>query len=114
MDLRLPRRRFLTLSLLSLVLPRSAPADVKGPVNRPYEVDVSVLFNLLTFAIKGTVSEEIDHAAGRYRVTLTGQGTGVSTRTTGAGIIQDGRFKPTEVAERLHRPGAGEPHLADL
>jgi hypothetical protein len=28
---------------------------------------------------------------------LTGQGTGVSTRTTGAGIIQDGRFKPTEL-----------------
>lgn len=97
MDLRVPRRRFLTLSLLYLVLPRSAPADVKGPVNRPYEVDVSVLFNLLTFAIKGTISEEIDHAAGRYRLTLTGQGTGVSTRTTGAGIIQDGRFKPTEL-----------------
>ncbi|MDQ5834619.1 MAG: hypothetical protein M3550_16450, partial [Actinomycetota bacterium] len=68
MNLRLPRRRFLTLSLLSLVLPRSAPADVKGPGNRAYEVDVSVLFNLLAFAIKGTVSEEIDRVAGRYRV----------------------------------------------
>ena len=65
MDVRLPRRRFLTLSLLSLVFPRSAPADVKGPLNRSYEVDVSVLFNLLTFAIKGTVSEEIDLAAGQ-------------------------------------------------
>ena len=97
MDLRIPRRRFLTLSLLSLVFPRAAPAIVKGLVNRSYEVDVSVLFNLLTFAIKGTISEEIDQAAGRYRFTLTGQGTGVSTRTTGAGIIQDGRFKPTEL-----------------
>lgn len=97
MDLRLPRRRFLTLSLLALGLPRSAPANVKGLVSRPYEVDVSVLFNLLTFAIKGTISEEIDPTAGRYRFTLTGQGTGVSTQTTGVGVIQDGRFKPTEL-----------------
>ncbi len=97
MNLRLSRRRFLTLSLLSLALPRSVSGDVKGPVDRPYEVDVSVLFNLMSFAIKGRVQEEIDHAAGRYRVTLTGQGSGVSTRTTGAGIIQDGRYKPTEI-----------------
>ena len=31
-------------------------------------------------------------SGGRYRVALTGQGAGVSTRTEGAGIIRDGRF----------------------
>ena len=97
MDLRFPRRRFLALSLLSLVRPPVALADAKGLVDRPYEVEVSVLFNLLTFAVKGSISQEIDPAAGRYRFTLTGAGTGVSTRTTGAGVIQNGRFKPTDL-----------------
>ena len=101
MDLRFPRRRFLALALLSLARPLSATADAKGLVTRTYEVEVSVLFNLLTFAVKGTIAEEIDAAAGRYRVTLTGAGTGVSTRTTGQGIIQDGRFKPAEL-ESVH------------
>jgi hypothetical protein len=97
MDVRIPRRRFLTLPLV-LVLPhRAAAADVSGVLNRAYEADVSVLFNLLTYALRGSISEEIDRAGGRYRYTLTGQGTGVSTRTTGAGIIRDGRFKPTEI-----------------
>src|SRR5215475_13755705 len=40
---------------------------------------------------------EIDRDAGRYRVTMTGRGAGVSARTEGAGIIQDGRFKPTRI-----------------
>lgn len=96
MDVRLPRRRFLTLPLLPLLLPRAAGADVNGVINRAYEADVSVLFKLLTYAVKGTLSEEIDRAGGRYRYTLTGHGTGVSTRTAGAGIIREGRFKPTE------------------
>jgi len=97
MDPRFPRRRFLALTLLSLARPRSAPADVKGQVDRQYEIEVSVLFNLLTFAVKGTISEAIDAAAGRYRVSLSGAGTGVATQTTGQGIIQEGRFKPTEL-----------------
>ena len=88
MDLGLPRRRFLTLSLLFLVRPRSASADVKGPLNRPYEVDVSVLFNLITFALKGTVVKEIDHAAGRYRVSMNGEGTASPCTPRRAGMIQ--------------------------
>ena len=97
MDLRFPRRRFLALAILSLARPQLATADTNGLVTRTYEVEVSVLFNLLTFAVKGAISEDIDIAAGRYRLTLTGAGTGVSTRTTGQGIIRDGRFKPTEL-----------------
>ena len=97
MDDRFPRRRFLALPFFLFLAPRAAAAEVNGVITRAYEADVSVLFNLLTYALRGSITEEIDRAGGRYRYTLTGQGTGVSTRTTGAGIIRDGRFKPTEV-----------------
>jgi hypothetical protein len=97
MDCTVSRRRFLALSLLPWALPRWARADTGGRSVRAYEADIGILFKLFSFTIKGTVAEDIDRAAGRYRVTLTGQGAGVSTRTEAAGIIRDGRFKPTEV-----------------
>jgi len=97
MDVRLSRRRFLALPLLGTFFPGLAGAGTGGRLTRAYDADVGVLFNLLTFAVRGTIVEEIDRAAGRYRVTMTGQGAGVSARTDGAGIIRDGRFKPTEI-----------------
>jgi hypothetical protein len=99
---RLTRRRFLSVPLLALLAPRVAGAGLpSGAFTRAYQADLSVLFNVLSFAVEGTISEEIDRAAGRYRYTLTGQGIGISGRTTGAGIIRDGRFMPTE-ALSLH------------
>ncbi len=97
MDHTLSRRRFLALPMLPLVLPRLGLAGTDPGSTRAYEADIGILFNLMHFAVRGTIIEEIDPAAARYRVTLTGQGAGVSTRTEGAGIIRDGRFKPTEV-----------------
>ena len=99
MDRPLSRRRFLFLGLplLSLVRPGLCVADATQRVARTYHVDIGILFNVVTLGLKGTIAEDIDRAAGRYRVVLTGQGAGVSTRTEGAGIIRDGRFKPTEV-----------------
>ena len=44
----------------------------------------------------GTVTQEIDRKAGRYRVTMNGKGIGISTGTEATGLIQDGRFKPLE------------------
>jgi len=92
------RRQFLALPVLSLALGRPAPAEAAGRLDRTYQADVGVLFNLLTFALKGTIVEEIDRTAGRYQVAMTGQGVGVTARTEGAGIIQDGRFKPTALS----------------
>ena len=95
MDPWLSRRRFLALPLVALVVPRLAEAETAGRSGRAYEADIGVLFGLLTFRLKGSIVEEIDRAAGRYRVTVTGQGAGVSARTEGTGIIRNGRFKPT-------------------
>jgi hypothetical protein len=87
----------LALPLLLLGWPRLGQAATNRGSTRAYEADIGILFNVVSFTVKGTLVEEIDQVAGRYRVTLTGQGAGVSTRTDGAGIIRDGRFKPTEV-----------------
>jgi hypothetical protein len=56
---------------------------------------MGVLFDLLTFHVAGTVAEEIDHPAGRYRIVLTGEGSSISHRWESLGMIRSGRFLPT-------------------
>lgn len=92
----LSRRHFLALPLASLLLPRDASAD--KPTRRvfSYQADIGVLFDLLTYQVSGTVTEDIDYAGGRYRVVLTGEGTGVTQRGEANGIIRAGRFLPLE------------------
>jgi len=96
MDPVLSRRRFLALPLLSLLFRGSAEADARERSTRAYEVDMGVLFNLLTFTLKGTVVDEIDRPAGRYRVTVNGKGLGITAGSESVGVIRDGRFMPTE------------------
>ena len=55
---------------------------------------MGVLFDLITFNVTGTVVEDIDQAAGQYRVVLTGEGSGVTQRSESTGIIRAGRFLP--------------------
>jgi hypothetical protein len=94
---RLLSRRDLLLAPLGL-LALSGPAQARGEARNVsvYRVDVGVLFDFITFEIGGTVTEQIDHAAGRYQVTITGEGTGVSSRTQAFGVIRDDRFMPVE------------------
>jgi hypothetical protein len=92
----LSRRAFLALPLLSL-LARPAQAAHAAHLRRAYEADVGVLFNMITFALTGTIALDVDRPAARYRVAMTAQGSGVTSRTEGEGIIRDGRFKPTAV-----------------
>src|SRR6266542_3297647 len=92
----LSRRRFLALPLAGLLLPRPAGGDVRRRVVRTYEANVGVLFDLLTFGLSGTVTEEVDRALGRYRVTMSGAGAGLTAWSEAAGIIRDGRFMPSE------------------
>ena len=93
----LTRRQFLGLPIACLLLPRIA-ATAEGPHRKifSYQADIGVLFDLLTFHVTGTVTEEIDYTANRYRVVLTGEGTGVTQRTEATGIIRAGRFLPLE------------------
>ncbi|HKO89589.1 MAG TPA: hypothetical protein VJU61_00460 [Polyangiaceae bacterium] len=95
MSAKLSRRQLLGLPLGLLALPRLAIAS--SPVRKTfsYQANMGVLFDLLTFHVTGTVVEEIDHAAGRYRVVLTGEGSSVTHRTESLGMIRNGRFLPT-------------------
>ncbi|HXJ77105.1 MAG TPA: hypothetical protein VMS64_00320 [Candidatus Methylomirabilis sp.] len=99
---RLTRRGFLALPFLSLMLPRLSlvrPVRALGETVertvRAYDLNVGVLFNLLTYSVTGSVTVEVDRATGSYRVTVSGAGPGVVARSESAGIIRDGRFMPT-------------------
>jgi hypothetical protein len=89
----LSRREFLALGLL---LARPARGRAEEALRRlsSYEIQIGVLFDLLTYTITGRVVEEVDRAAGRYRVAITGEGTGVTGQVDTSGTIRDGRFLP--------------------
>jgi hypothetical protein len=90
------RRAFLAGSLPLLAIPRAAFGG--DPARQVFDcsVDAGVLFNLFTFAFKGTVVKEIDRAAGRYRVTMNGQGDSISVDTQASGMIRKEQFMPVE------------------
>ena len=98
----LSRRQFLFTSILAAahagLVPRVAGAS---QTTGSYRVDVGVLYGLLSLSLTGSVVEEIDATAARYRVTLEGQGSGATHRTDSAGVIREGRFVPEET--RTHQ-----------
>ena len=112
MAYRLSRRAFLLAPLPLALLPREALAA--PPVGEPwgFSVDVGVLFNLITFSLKGVLVKEIDHGAGRYRVTMNGEGDNISLQTDAGGVIRQGRFVPVD----LHSTSTirGRPSRLDL
>jgi hypothetical protein len=92
---RLTRRGFLALPLFALILPWQSWGEAAERTVRAYEVNVAVLFNLLRFTLVWNVIVDVDRAAGRYRVTMSGTGRGVSARSDSMGIVRRGRFMPT-------------------
>ena len=96
MALTTSRRQFLTLPVLGLLPLRAAIGRAEEQSVRSYEANVGVLFDLFTFSLKGNVTAEIDRPGARYRVTMAGEGPGVTTGTEARGVIREGRFMPTE------------------
>lgn len=93
----LTRRQLLAAIPVGLLLTRGwAHALEDGRSVMGYKLDLSVFFSFITLSLAGTVTQDIDRKAGRYRVTMEGEGTAISTRTEATGIVQDGRFKPLE------------------
>ena len=63
-----------------------------------YRVDISMLWGVIRYSVIGNMVEEIDAAEGRYRVLITGTGTGVSSRIEARGLIEPaGRHRPLEM-----------------
>ena len=87
------RRHFLALALAALGLPSRSVADTRRTTTA-YAADVGILYGLLTFHLEGTIEEAVDRAAGQYRVTASGRGTGIESRYASSGVLRDGRWAP--------------------
>jgi hypothetical protein len=88
------RRDFLTLPLALLLAPLAQAQASPVAHTAPYRVDVSLLYGVLTYRIDETLAESIDRAAGRYDVTMTGEGDGIANRIESAGTLRQGRWAP--------------------
>ena len=103
MEHLLSRRQLLAALPIGLLLGWGrAHAVEDGRSAFTYQLDLSILFNFLTLSLSGTAVQEIDRRAGKYRMTMEGQGIGISTRTEASGIIREGRFKPVETKAVHH------------
>jgi len=91
----LSRRRFLTVALATCAVPRGVVwAEVINARRSAYTVDVGILHDMLTFRLTGTVEEQVDRAAGRYDVTMAGQGMKIANRLQSHGRLIGGRWAP--------------------
>jgi hypothetical protein len=94
------RREFLTL-LLAPFLTRSSlgfgPAWAQTWSRQAgFVVDVGILYGLLHSHLDGTLTESVDRAAGRYAVTMAGEGDGIAIRIQSRGLLGQERWAPLE------------------
>jgi hypothetical protein len=94
------RRAFLLAALALAATSRRAGA---APVVRsaPYRAQAALVFGLFRFTLNGVWEDEVDRAAGRYRVRLAGEGLGAKSTFESTGVITSGRFAPTATRLRL-------------
>src|SRR5262250_4003198 len=98
MQFRLSRRAFLAAPLSLLLFPRAASAAVPStPPPQAFTVDVGILFDMINFALEGTITKTIDETAGLYRITVEGEGDKISVHTDAGGFIREGRFIPVHL-----------------
>jgi hypothetical protein len=94
------RRQFLTTLLAAMLAPSALGSGhawgALTPRAAKYVADVGMLYGALTFRVGGTLTERIDRTAGRYTVTLAGEGSGVTQRTESIGVLRQGRWSPLE------------------
>ena len=61
-----------------------------------YAADVAILYRLFSLRLSGTIDEVVDRAAGRYDVTIIGEGTSIANRIECHGVLREGRWCPTK------------------
>ena len=92
--LLMTRRHFLTLPVVLLSNPLSSLAAEESLRRGRYVADVGVLYDVLTFHLKGTIEERVNRKAGKYDVAITGDGASIATRIESSGTLRDGRWSP--------------------
>jgi hypothetical protein len=60
-----------------------------------YAADVAILYRLFSLRLAGTIDEVVDRSAGRYDVTISGEGTSIANRIECHGVLREGRWHPT-------------------
>ena len=65
------------------------------PRKTDYGADVAILYRMFNLELKGTLDEAVDRAAGRYDVTISGEGGRIANRIDCQGVLRDGRWAPT-------------------
>jgi hypothetical protein len=97
----LTRREFLALALALAAAPaRGARAQVERHRDA-FAADVGILYGVLSFHLAGTIEETVDRAAGRYTVTIRGEGTGITNHVVSSGLLRDGRWAPLATRSRF-------------
>jgi hypothetical protein len=90
------RRQFLTLVLGLVSLSRPGADAASAERTAPYVADVSLLYDLFSLHLTGTMHERVDPAAGRYTVRIEGQGAGIANRMESSGVLRGGRWAPAQ------------------
>jgi len=90
----LTRRRFLTVALATCVVPGGVAEGEVRTRRGAYTIEVGILHDMLTFRLDGTVEEQVDRGAGRYQVTMAGQGMKIANRLESQGRLIGGRWAP--------------------
>lgn len=88
------RRQFLTLPLALLLLPVNRAFGSLQTGKGTYAADVGILYNMLTFRLRGDLEETVDRVAGEYRVKAEGAGPGIANKVDSRGALQGGRWMP--------------------
>ncbi len=97
----LTRRGVLGLFLAGLLAGwRTADAEGAGR-SEPFSARTALLYGLLRFDCVGRIDEVVDQAAGRYQVTIAGQGAEITTRIESEGLLRDGRWAPARTTSRF-------------
>lgn len=88
------RRRFLALLLSAFAAPLASAQAAVETRKSDYTADVAILYGMFTLHLKGSLDEVVDRDAGRYDVTIRGEGGRVANRIDCHGVLRDGRWAP--------------------
>jgi hypothetical protein len=88
------RRGFLSLGLGALL---SRPFKLRAETvvrQAQYVADVGILYDMLSFHLKGIIEESVDRLSGQYRVVIAGDGASIANRVESVGVLHSGRWAP--------------------
>jgi len=88
------RRGFLSLAF-GVLLNRPLRTRAETVVRQgQYAADVGILYDMLSFHLKGSIEESVDRLAGQYHVVISGDGASIANRVESIGVLRSGRWAP--------------------